>query len=117
MPFAAWTLLLSYVPVADPSLGGQWEKGFLDGTKSSTRKPAAATPGRPEARQATGAGSAVPRSNVASSTANTESHAFRETVVEKVVNADVTPMLAPGSPAAVVGPRVSRFKARRQGLE
>ncbi|CAM9540832.1 unnamed protein product [Ectocarpus sp. 6 AP-2014] len=104
---------------SNPTLGPNWKKGFLDGgAKPSPPKPSVSTPDMREIRSDSTSGPAVPRSN--------ETAAFRESVVEKP-NAGVGPVLARNSAttagagagaAADVSPpaRVSRFKARRQGL-
>lgn len=46
-----------------------------------------------------------------------DSHAFDGAVVEKPVNTGTAPIMASNPPASTLGPRVSRFKARRQGLQ
>lgn len=104
---------------ASPSLGPQWKRGFLDGgEKRPARPPSATTPGargKPPA-----VGSAVPSSNI-DEVAPSKAHAFRETVVEKpnLVGPvrsvlDSKPAIATATAGAPA--RVSRFKARRQGL-
>lgn len=62
----------------------------------------------------------MPQSQTAPKPKN--SLAFEESVVEKAVNTSITPTLliastASSQPTAAVPPRVSRFKARRQGLQ
>ncbi|CAN0190326.1 unnamed protein product [Ectocarpus sp. 8 AP-2014] len=102
---------------SNPTLGPNWKKGFLDGgAKPSPPKPSVATPDIREIRSDRTPGPAVARSDGTA--------AFRESVVEKP-NAGVGPVLARNNAtttaagAAVDVPppaRVSRFKARRQGL-
>lgn len=108
---------------ASPSLGREWKRGFLHGgTKSSPPPPA-----RPAAvitdTQEVGSGQTSPvvepGGNSKSSTKSTRPcNAFQELVVEKSV--DLGAATVPVSnvrPCEVKPPRVSRFRARRQGLQ
>ena len=102
---------------ASPSLGPQWKKGFLDGgTKRPARAPSAATPRAQETKQAAEASAVAARRGDETTRQKANGSAFRETVVEK---AHVVPGFAGSSleeKAPVAPARVSRFKARRQGL-
>eukprot|EP00752_Nemacystus_decipiens_P006076 g5484.t1 len=97
---------------ASPALGPKWKKGFLDGAKRPARAPSVATPGAQETKQTAGASAvAGPRSDE-TARSKAKSSAFRGTVVEKPQAAgSLLEEKAPVAPA-----RVSRFKARRQGL-
>lgn len=105
---------MPYIAAASPSLGPQWKKGFLDGgAKPRAQVSSAATiPRVEETRQVTGAGSAVLTSG---GTATPKVNAFRETVVEKT-NAGVASSVLDDRATTVAPARISRFKARRQGL-
>eukprot|EP00903_Cladosiphon_okamuranus_P014461 g13417.t1 len=101
---------------ASPSLGTQWKKGFLDGgAKRPEGAPSAVTTGAQETQQAAGASRAVAVPEGVEAGTSKAKSAFREKVVEK--------SRIPGAPSSlleekdpVVPARVSRFKARRQGL-
>lgn len=103
---------------ASPSLGPQWKKGFLGGGEKRPARPSsAATPGARDKPPAVV--SAVPSSN-SDELASSKANAFRETVVEKpnLVGAVRSSDSKPATTTATVSEptRVSRFKARRQGL-
>ncbi|CAM9220819.1 unnamed protein product [Laminaria digitata] len=111
------------------SLGPKWKKGFLSGgtKRSPTPKPTTKTAGAQETRPATlgkgapkGGGGAVPGSQTAPTPRTSNSPAFEGSVAEKAANVSTAPTLAStgsSQPTAAVPPRVSRFKARRQGLQ
>ncbi|CAM9592642.1 unnamed protein product [Scytosiphon promiscuus] len=99
---------------ASPALGSDWKKGFLDGgAKRRTHKLSATSPGAQQSRRATDTGSALP--NKSGELSSSKADAFRGTVVEKpsegVAVSSNTKVSVDAAPA-----RVSRFKARRQGL-
>lgn len=101
---------------ASQSLGPQWKKGFLDGgAKRPARAPSAAKHGAQVTKQAAGASAVVVPKNDETAKPKAESSAFRQTVVEKPHGpggaSSALEEKAPVAPA-----RISRFKARRQGL-
>lgn len=109
---------------ASPSLGPNWKRGFLDGAvskRSAPRpaRPAALTPGGHAVSQAPGEGTMGSTGTASSSAPGSDSYAFRGTVVENPVGGGTESKTVESSCAgpAVAAPRISRFKARRQGLE
>lgn len=97
----------------NPSLGSQWKKGFLSGKSaySVSRQPSAMVPVETQTQVT------IPQAQVQAEESNVSSNAFEGNVVEKSKNT-VACLASLRTPLATAGtsPRVSRFKARRQGL-
>lgn len=135
---------LSCTSAPNPTaLGTQWKKGFLGGgaKQSAPRSGAVGSGGQKSSQparvvkstpknKATAAGPGGDISNQAGRVENSttknvagfapedsDSRAFHGAVVEKSVNSGTVPIMATNSPVPTLGPRVSRFKARRKGLE
>lgn len=80
-------------------------------------KATAVGPGGDSSNQAARVESSTPKNVAGFTPEGSDYHAFHGAVVEKNVNTGTAPIMVSNSPAPTLGPRVSRFKARRQGLE
>lgn len=80
-------------------------------------KATAVGPGGDSSNQATRVEGSTPENVAGFTPEGSDYPAFHGAVVENPVNTGTAPIMASNSSAPTLGPRVSRFKARRQGLE